>query len=113
MSSDVQKGVIAYRFCWTNPPFDRKLFSFWLKVTEFLTSTKIQPIDHGIKSQTLGELAYSQVAGFSQLQYKLGQCFSINGKAISTLFNFLRCIEHPALHYKQIREKHSVESIED
>jgi site-specific recombinase XerD len=52
------------------------------------------------------------VAGFSTLQNKLEQSFSINGKAKSTLNNYIRCLAHLALHYKQSPETLSVESIE-
>ncbi|MGV8814921.1 MAG: tyrosine-type recombinase/integrase [Gelidibacter sp.] len=41
------------------------------------------------------------------------QSFSINGKAKSTLNNYLRCLAHLALHYKQSPETLSVENIED
>jgi len=58
-------------------------------------------------------LTYSQVAGFGQLQDKLIQSFSINGKAEITLSNYLRCLAHQALYYKESSEKHSVEDIED
>ena len=50
--------------------------------------------------------------GFSTLQNKLEQSFSINGKAKSTLNNYLRCLAHLALHYKQSPETLSVENIE-
>ncbi|WP_233530626.1 tyrosine-type recombinase/integrase [Gelidibacter salicanalis] len=40
------------------------------------------------------------------------QSFSINGKATSTLNNYLRCLAHLALHYKQSQETLSVENIE-
>lgn len=39
--------------------------------------------------------------------------FSINGKAKSTLNNYVRCLAHIALHFKQSPEKLSVENIED
>ena len=51
--------------------------------------------------------------GFIQLRNKLTQSFSINGKAESTLSNYLRCLAHLALHYKQSPETLSVERIED
>ncbi|MGC1632146.1 MAG: tyrosine-type recombinase/integrase [Gelidibacter sp.] len=41
------------------------------------------------------------------------QSFSINGKAKSTLNNYLRCLAHLALHYKQSPETLSVENIEN
>ena len=41
------------------------------------------------------------------------QSFSINGKAKSTLNNYLRCLAHLALHYKESPETLSVENIED
>ena len=63
--------------------------------------------------QTLVEQAHAQVAGFSQLQDKLTQSFAINGKAASTLNNYLRCLAHLALHHKQSPEKLSVEEIQD
>ena len=47
--------------------------------------------------------------GFIQLRNKLTQSFSINGKAESTLSNYLRCLAHLALHYKQSPETLSVE----
>jgi site-specific recombinase XerD len=53
------------------------------------------------------------VDGFIQLRNKLTQSFSINGKAESTLSNYLRCLAHLALHYKQSPETLSVERIED
>lgn len=59
------------------------------------------------------ERAHAQVEGFSHLQNKLTQSFSINGKASSTLNNYLRCLAHLALHYKESPEKLSVENIED
>ncbi|MFT7114610.1 MAG: integrase/recombinase XerD, partial [Candidatus Azotimanducaceae bacterium] len=52
------------------------------------------------KSPTLAEQARVQVAGFSQLQDKLRQSFSLNGKAVSTLNNYLRCLAHLALRHK-------------
>jgi site-specific recombinase XerD len=61
----------------------------------------------------LVERAHAQVEGFSHLQNKLTQSFSINGKASSTLNNYLRCLAHLALHYKESPEKLSVENIED
>lgn len=51
--------------------------------------------------------------GFSTLQNKLEQSFSINGKAKSTLNNYLRCLAHLALHCKKSPERLSVENIED
>ena len=62
---------------------------------------------------TLVEQAHAQVSGFSQLQDKLTQSFAINGKAASTLNNYLRCLAHLALHHKQSPEKLSVEEIQD
>lgn len=59
------------------------------------------------------ERAHAQVEGFSHLQNKLTQSFAINGKASSTLNNYLRCLAHLALHYKESPEKLSVENIED
>lgn len=41
------------------------------------------------------------------------QSFSINGKAQSTLNNYVRCLAHLALHFKESPEKLSVEHIED
>lgn len=64
------------------------------------------------KSPTLVEQAYAQVDGFSHLQTKLTQSFSINGKAASTLNNYLRCLAHLALNQNRSPEKLSVEAIE-
>lgn len=65
------------------------------------------------KSATLAEQANAQIEGFCGLQDKLTQSFSINGKSESTLKNYLRCLAHLALHYKQSPERLSVENIED
>ncbi|EHQ04173.1 integrase family protein [Gillisia limnaea DSM 15749] len=61
----------------------------------------------------MAERAFSEVEGFSTLQNNLEQSFSINGKAKSTLNNYLRCLAHLALHYNQSPEKLSVENIEE
>lgn len=55
----------------------------------------------------------AEVEGFGTLQSKLEQSFSINGKAKSTLNNYLRCLAHLALHYNRSPEKLSVENIQD
>lgn len=51
--------------------------------------------------------------GFAHLQNKLTQSFAINGKAESTLNNYLRCLAHLALHHHESPEKLSVENIEN
>jgi len=53
------------------------------------------------------------VPGFDALFSKLSRSFAINGKAKSTLNNYVRCLAHIALHYKRSPEKLSVENIED
>ncbi|KAA3642537.1 MAG: integrase [Bacteroidetes bacterium] len=61
----------------------------------------------------MAERAFEEVKDFLTLQHKLEQSFSINGKSKSTLNNYLRCLAHIALHYKQSPEKLTVENIED
>ncbi|WP_370514557.1 phage integrase N-terminal SAM-like domain-containing protein [Formosa sp. L2A11] len=65
------------------------------------------------KSKTIAERAFSDVKDFSHLQTKLEQSFSINGKAKSTLNNYLRCLAHLALHYNRSPEKLSVEHVQN
>nr|WP_159024293.1 tyrosine-type recombinase/integrase [Formosa sp. L2A11] len=61
----------------------------------------------------MAERAFSDVKDFSHLQTKLEQSFSINGKAKSTLNNYLRCLAHLALHYNRSPEKLSVEHVQN
>lgn len=51
--------------------------------------------------------------GFAGLHDKLSKSFAINGKAESTLSNYMRCLAHLGMHYKQSPEKLSTELIND
>ena len=53
------------------------------------------------------------VVGFSQISDKLTRSFVINGKAKSTLNNYLRCLAHLGLFYKISPEQLSEEQIQD
>lgn len=55
----------------------------------------------------------SEVPGFERLHEELSKSFSINGKAKSTLTNYVRCLAHLGLHYKQSPETLSTELIND
>lgn len=50
---------------------------------------------------------------FNVVVEKLTKSFAINGKATSTLNNYLRCLSHLALHYMCSPEQLNKESIED
>lgn len=54
-----------------------------------------------------------EVPKFCDLCSILERSFVINGKAKSTLANYLRCLAHIGLHYKISPEKLSVEQIQD
>lgn len=54
-----------------------------------------------------------KVPNFSILCTKLERSFVINGKAKSTLTNYLRCLAHIGLHYKISPEELSEEQIQD
>src|SRR5690606_2555372 len=57
--------------------------------------------------------AITEVPGFDSLCEKLSKSFAINGKAKSTLHNYIRCLAHLGLHYKKSPEKLSKELIDD
>ena len=51
--------------------------------------------------------------GFKELALSLERSFAINGKATSTLSNYLRCLAHIALHYGRSPELLNEEEIND
>jgi integrase/recombinase XerD len=53
------------------------------------------------------------VPHFDKLRDQLERSFVINGKAKSTLTNYLRCLAHIGLHYKISPEQLSIEQIQD
>jgi len=57
--------------------------------------------------------AFCRVPGFKELAQTLEKSFSINGKAASTLRNYLRCLAHLAFHYKRSPELLNQEEIND
>jgi len=59
------------------------------------------------------ETALTDVPEFKSLADSLERSFSINGKAISTLRNYLRCLAHLALYYKCSPENLDEEQIND
>ncbi len=59
------------------------------------------------------ETASEQVPGFKELALTLERSFAINGKAASTLRNYLRCLAHLALHCKCSPELLDEERIDD
>lgn len=59
------------------------------------------------------ETALSEVPEFKELTLKLERSFAINGKATSTLRNYLRCLAHLALHYHCSPERLNEEQIDD
>lgn len=59
------------------------------------------------------ETASEQVPGFKELALTLERSFAINGKAASTLRNYLRCLAHLALHSKCSPELLDEERIND
>ncbi|MFT7073704.1 MAG: hypothetical protein ACJAX3_002703 [Patiriisocius sp.] len=65
------------------------------------------------KSKTIQETALERVPKFGILVDKLTKSFSINGKARSTLSNYLRCLSHIAIHYKCSPEHLTKEQIND
>jgi len=54
-----------------------------------------------------------EVTGFKALSKQLERNFVVNGKAKSTLTNYLRCLAHLGLHYKISPEELSEEQIQD
>lgn len=54
-----------------------------------------------------------EVPNFDRLRDQLTRSFVINGKAKSTLNNYLRCLAHLGLHYKISPEELSEEQIQD
>jgi integrase/recombinase XerD len=62
---------------------------------------------------TLVEVAQLEVPNFKELSQQLTRNFVINGKAQSTLNNYLRCLAHLGLHYKISPEQLSEEQIQD
>ncbi len=54
-----------------------------------------------------------EVPNFDKLRDQLTRSFVINGKAKSTLNNYLRCLAHLGLHYKISPEELSEEQIQD
>lgn len=54
-----------------------------------------------------------EIPNFSDLCTKLERSFVINGKAKSTLNNYLRCLAHLGLHYKVSPEALNEEQIQD
>ena len=59
------------------------------------------------------ETALEEVSGFKELANTLERSFAINGKATSTLRNYLRCLAHLALHYQCSPEQLNEEQIDD
>lgn len=59
------------------------------------------------------ETALEEVPDFRSLAHSLERSFAINGKATSTLTNYLRCLAHLALHYKRSPELLNEEQIAD
>ncbi|WP_223170396.1 tyrosine-type recombinase/integrase [Maribacter aquimaris] len=59
------------------------------------------------------ETALEEVPEFKSLASSLERSFAINGKAASTLRNYLRCLAHLALHYKCSPELLNEEQIAD
>ncbi len=59
------------------------------------------------------ETALEEVPEFKALADSLERSFTINGKATSTLTNYLRCLAHLALHYKCSPELLVEEQIDD
>jgi integrase/recombinase XerD len=53
------------------------------------------------------------VPNFKELSQQLTRSFVSNGKAQSTLNNYLRCLAHLGLHYKISPEQLSEEQIQD
>jgi integrase/recombinase XerD len=58
-------------------------------------------------------MALDVVPEFKELTSTLEKSFSINGKASSTLNNYLRCLDHLAIHYKCSPELLTEEQIND
>jgi integrase/recombinase XerD len=59
------------------------------------------------------EVALSEVPKFKELATTLEKSFAINGKAASTLRNYLRCLAHLAIYYKSSPERLNEEQIND
>jgi site-specific recombinase XerD len=59
------------------------------------------------------ETAFCQVPEFKVLASTLEKSFVINGKATSTLRNYLRCLAHIPIHYKSIPQHLTEEQIND
>lgn len=59
------------------------------------------------------ETALEEVPGFKALAFKLERSFAINGKAASTLNNYLRCLSHIAIYHKCNPEQLNEEQIDD
>jgi len=59
------------------------------------------------------ETAFCQVPEFKELAFTLEKSFAINGKATSTLRNYLRCLAHIAIHYQCSPEQLTEERIND
>jgi len=62
---------------------------------------------------TLVQRACTNVAGFTSLYKRLEKKMIVNGKSLSTLNNYMRCISHVALHFKCLPSQLDVEQIED
>jgi integrase/recombinase XerD len=65
------------------------------------------------KSTTILQTALAAVPEFNVLALKLEKSFVINGKATSTLANYLRCLAHLILYYKCSPEHLDQELIND
>lgn len=65
------------------------------------------------KETTLVQRACAKVAGFTTLHKRLEKKIIVNGKSLSTLNNYMRCISHVALHFKRLPSQLDMEQIED
>ncbi|MGK0495161.1 MAG: hypothetical protein ACJAU2_001546, partial [Maribacter sp.] len=59
------------------------------------------------------ETALEEVPEFKALANTLERSFAINGKATSTLNNYLRCLSHIAIYHKCSPEQLNEEQIDD
>ena len=65
------------------------------------------------KRLSLVEVAQLEVPNFKELSQQLTRSFVVNGKAQSTLNNYLRCLAHLGLHYKISPEQLPEEQLQD
>ena len=104
--------AINLRTCWTNPRTSGA-FSLIIKIHYLNEFIKILALCVKKKSKTILEVALSEVPRFKELATTLEKSFAINGKAASTLRNYLRCLTHLAIYYKASPERLNEEQIND